>query len=1054
MKRSGNKIAGVASAMLLLTAGSAAVIPGTAITGMPVFCLTAHAATESTYVISSVQDFNRFARECRVNTFSDGVTVNLEADLDFLNENFVGIAYFNGTFNGNSHKITNIGKPLFQTIGPNGSVKDLELHADVASNGDNTAAFVSRNGGTLERITVNGTVSGKVTTGILAGVNEAGGMISSCEVSGVVSGTTFTGGIAGKNSGTISACVSKARVNTTVDDDSLSLNDVKNILENLLITRSLNSAENLAMQVDTGGIAGYNLSGGLITDCVNEGIAGYPHAGYNTGGICGRNGGAVEKSVNRGAVYGRKDVGGITGHQQPEISVNFSEDVLTSMSKQMDDINVLITDTLNTSENLTNSTHDRLSGLSKSLTDVKNSTNVIYDASLERFDEAADSVNSTAEVLTDMTEDISVETGYISDSMDSLSSMSGSLESSIDSMAYAFGMSDSEKSGLQDLNAKIREDLNYTSAFAAEVRDHLLPEAPEARRARISEALNRMRRLSQNIRAMRTALGRLRGVRDRIADGSLEVEAARREAALSSSVSSLLDSLDDLDRATASLEDFSSALGGSLHDASQGINIDLRKNDAVRAAGQDIYAGLDSISSQMDSLNAYARDESLEVLGNLSEINSRFNSMMDLMKNERDRLNSIADDGGVFVDYSDMSDSPARIRACRNEGDVRGDLTTGGIAGTIGIEYDVDPEKDVLRSNDRSLDYTFGVSAVISESENAGRVEGKGSYTGGIAGKMDLGHLLKNRNIGDVSSENGDFTGGIAGYADGTLDSNSARCRVNGDKDTGGIAGYGKTLRDNTAVVSDLEGGEYTGAIAGRVENLDGELIRNNLYYAGSFGGIDNIDYASMAEKSAEPLDTVLVKFLLEGHLIGREEVKAGTLLKDLSVPEAEKREGFLLLWDKDGETVLSEDTVVTGAYRLAVSVLNASEKYEGTSKPVLMVDGAFREEDRLDCSVLGENHYRVVIPEDGLASRKIRVHRPSYKRYKVLVNGTETASEEFGDYITFAAEARELEIIIQKTGLPAAYLTEAVAAAAGLLILVLAAAARKKRKAGKQKKN
>ena len=1006
---------------------------------------------ESTFEINSVSDFNHLARNCRVNTWSDGVTVNLNTDLDFVNESFTNIAYFNGTFRGNSHKITHVEstKPLFQAIGQYGTVQDLELHSAVSSTGDNTAAFVSRNSGTLERIRVEGAVSGKATTGMLAAVNEAGGLIASCEVSGTVTGDSSTGGIAGKNFGTISSCTNRAHINTTVEDDSISAEDVKGVLENILITKSFNSTENLQSRVDAGGIAGYNLSGALITDCVNEGVVGYPHVGYNTGGICGRNGGAVEKSVNKGAVFGRKDIGGITGHQQPEISVNFAEDVLASMSKELDDINGMITDTLNTSENLTKSTSDRLSGLSKSMTEVKNSTNVIYDASLQRFDEAADSINSNTAVILDTTENIAVETEGLTDSMNRLSSMSDNLNASIDSMAYAFGMSDAEKSSLRSANAKLREDLNSTSAFVNEVQNGLLPEAPEERRARISDGLSRVNRLSQDIRATRTILGRLRGMRDRIADGSLQVEADRRDIALSSSVSSILDALDDLDTATSRLADFSSGLGGSLYDASRGIDVNLQKNDAVRAAGQDIYAGLDSISNQMDSLNAYAREESLEVIGNLNEINNRFNGMMDLLKNERDRLNNLADDGGVFVDYSDYTDSAARIYACRNEADVRGDLTTGGVAGTIGIEYDVDPDKDVIRSNDRSLDYTFGVSAVISESENAGNVEGKGNYAGGITGKMDLGHLYKNRNMGDVSSENGDFVGGVAGYADGTLDGNSARCRVGGGKNTGGVTGYGKTLRTNTAVVSDLTGGEYTGAIAGRVETLDEQLIQNNLYYAGSFGGIDNIDYAFMAERASEPLDTVLVKFLVGGHLVGMEEVKAGTALKDISFPETEKREGFLLLWDKDGETVLSEDAVVNGSYRLAVEVLHAPRSYGDTNRPVLMVDGAFREEDKLDYSTLGEDHYRIVIPEDGLAERKIRVHKPSFKRYHVLVNGAEMPVESFGDYLVFNSGERELEILIEKEGLPTEYIAAGAAAAAVLLILLLISAFRKKKAKG-----
>ena len=85
---------------------------------------------------------------------------------------------------------------------------------------------------------------------------------------------------------------------------------------------------------------------------------------------------------------------------------------------------------------------------------------------------------------------------------------------------------------------------------------------------------------------------------------------------------------------------------------------------------------------------------------------------------------------------------------------------------------------------------------------------------------------------------------------------------------------------------------------------------------------IDDIDYGGLAEKAETPLDTVLVKFLVNGHLAGLEEVKAGTVLKDIPHPEAEEREGFYLRWDTDPETVISEDTVVDSVYSLPVASL------------------------------------------------------------------------------------------------------------------------------------
>ena len=828
---------------------------------------------EAVFRISSVEDLVRLSEKCRVNSWSDGLTVELDADLDLTGAESVGsIACFNGTFHGNSHTIGNLAgqSALFQTIGKDAYVSDLTITGAITSTRDNTAVFVSQNSGRLDNIKVEAQVTGKSTAGILAAVNTETGQINGCEVSGFLTADNSVGGIAGKNKGVISYCVNRAHINTNVDDSSMSAEDVKDILENILLTKSINNTENLRVRIDTGGIAGYNMNSGAITGCTNEGIVGYPHNGFNTGGICGRTGGEVSNCVNNGRIYGRRGTGGITGKQQPEITLDFSQDVLSAMSDEMDGINSLITDTLNTSERITESTYDRLSGLSKSMTDVKNSTNVVYNASLERFDEAADTINSTADTITGSMDDIAADTEGLEDSFDTLSSMTTKIDNAMDDMAEGLSLTDGERGRIVSLNDQLRQDLN---------------DLPEERRARINQALSAANRTAGDIRAMRTILTDLRSRRDRIADGSIQTEAVRRDRAMSGAVSEVFNSSSDLDDVLSELSSFSSSLGGSISNMAGGINIDLQANEAVRAAGDDIYAGLDSISSQIDSMNAGAREDSLEVIANMNEINRRFTRLTDLMENERDRLNDIADNGGIFNDTSDTVNSASRIVSCRNTADIDGDTQTGGIAGTIAVEYDLDPDKDILRNNSRSLDYSFGVSAAILDSENTGIITAKENHAGGIVGKADMGTLRKNTNEGDVSSEDGYFVGGISGYALASLDGNTARCRVTGEKNAGGICGYGKTLRDNIAAVTVLGTDEYAGTIAGSVDELDAEKIRNNIYYAGNFGAIDNIDYAGMAERAAEPMDTVLVKFKVNGHIVGLEEVKRGTVLKD--VPEA-----------------------------------------------------------------------------------------------------------------------------------------------------------------------
>ena len=1020
--------------------------------------ISAAEAADTVFQINSAEDLQRLSENCRTNTWSDGVTVELNTDLDLLNGPYVGsIAYFNGTFHGNSHKIVNLEgqRPLFQTIGPEGRVSDLRLSATIDSTRDNTAALVSENNGTLEKITVDGLVTGKSTAGLLSAVNN--GIISTCEVTGVLTGDNSVGSIAGKNQGYIDSCVNRAYINTNVDDSNVGIDEIRDIMENILLTKTINNVENLRTRIDVGGIAGFNMNGGTVINCTNEGIVGYPHNGFNTGGICGRSGGVVENCVNSGNVYGRRGTGGIVGKQQPEINLDFSQDVLSSMSDEMEGINSLITDTLNTTENISESTYNRLSGLSRSMTDVKNSTNVIYNASLDRFDEVADEVNSTTDTLVGAAEDIAADTEGLDESFDDLSRMTRQIDDAADDMTEAFGLTAEERGRLISLNEQLKSDMNTTLPFTQEVENNLLPQVPEERRARISQGLAGINRMAGDIRAMRTMLFGLRNTRDRIADGSVGVEANQREKALSAGVSGVLDSLGDLDDALSEFSSFASSLGGTISGAAGSIDINLKANETVRNAGNDIYAGLDSISGQLDSMNAGAREDSLEVIRNLNEINSRFSRLTDLMKNERDRLNDIADNGGIFVDTSTDVNSASRIVSCRNMADISGDSLTGGIAGTIGVEYDLDPDEDILRTNSRSLDYSFGVSAAIFNSVNAGGVSARANHAGGITGKADLGYLKMNTNEGDVTSEDGYFIGGIAGYSEASLEGNTARCRVTGKKNTGGICGYGKELWDNRAVVTVLGTEEYAGTIAGNVDSLDPENLRNNLYYSGNYGAVDDIDYAGMAEKAETPLDTVLVKFLVNGHLAGLEEVKAGTVLKDIPHPEAEEREGFYLRWDTDPETVISEDTVVDSVYSLPVASLSSQETEAGTNKPLVIVDGQFREEDVLTCRREGEGHYFVTIPDDGLAERQVRVlkpvmlnrvtRKPLSAKTRIAVNGAEAGTETFGDYLIFRTGARELEIVVTQEEPLIRRIAAPAAAVLTILVLLIITAVVKKRK-------
>lgn len=287
--------------------------------------------------ISNIEDFLSFVDNCKYDSWSIGKTVTLATDLDVIGVDFDGVAYFNGTFEGNGHTITNLKMEpkgsnygFFRYIGENGSVKDLHISGEIKPSGsqENIGGIAGVNYGTISKCSFDGEVHGINSVGAIAGINKGTGNIISCSSNALVLATNYTGGIAGTNEGVISACTNESSVNIEELEPTLDLAGMD--------VSSFNVTQNVVNRNDMGGIAGY--STGLITDCTNEGIIGYKHTGYNAGGIVGSQCGIVLDCTNKGEVYGRKDVGGIAGQAEPYVESEYLDD---KVNQTKDDINRL-----------------------------------------------------------------------------------------------------------------------------------------------------------------------------------------------------------------------------------------------------------------------------------------------------------------------------------------------------------------------------------------------------------------------------------------------------------------------------------------------------------------------------------------------------------------------------------------------------------------------------------------------------------------------------------------------------------------------------------------
>lgn len=290
--------------------------------------------------ISSSEAFLAFAENCRLDRYSQGLTVSLEADISLSGTEFSGVPIFCGTFLGNGHTISGLdlsqtgsAQGLFRYLSQSARVESLTVEGTVHPQGSqNTVGGIAgQNEGLIQNCAFSGTVSGSDAVGGITGHNAITGIIENCQVRGTIHGDHFVGGVAGENNGVIRGCVNRAQINTTPQQNSVALEQIT--------LNTLTGSEAVNTVTDLGGITG--TSAGVLRGCTNLGAVGYPHMGYNIGGIAGSQIGYLTDCVNHGDVNGRKEVGGIVGQMEPVANIEFSEDTLQILQGQLNDLGSL-----------------------------------------------------------------------------------------------------------------------------------------------------------------------------------------------------------------------------------------------------------------------------------------------------------------------------------------------------------------------------------------------------------------------------------------------------------------------------------------------------------------------------------------------------------------------------------------------------------------------------------------------------------------------------------------------------------------------------------------
>ena len=522
-----------------------------------------------------------------------------------------------------------------------------------------------------------------------------------------------------------------------------------------------------------------------------------------------------------------------------------------------------------------------------------------------------------------------------------------------------------------------------------------------------------------------------------------------------------------------------------------------------------LTSSINGLSSQVTMLNNAASGTVGTLANDIRSINNKFNELTGTLFSAISSLNGGT--GDIIVDASDVdidSVTFGKVSSCRNSGAVYGDVNTGGITGSMTIEYTLDPEDDVTGHLSGFYRKQYEYRAILQSCVNTGDVTGKRSYVGGIVGRMDLGYLTACETAScTVASENGSYTGGIAGLTGATVHGSFAKCTLSGKKYVGGIVGSGvqenidgsgSSVRWNYSLVDITDCQQYRGAISGS----DTGTFEYNYYVSDDLPGINRQSYAGRAEPTSyeelltlpelpESMKSFSLTFVADGETVLSRTFHYGDSFAESDIPDPPQKDGCHVHWDRSDLTNLHFDTVVTAVYEAYTPAL-ASEQTRDGGLAILLVEGNYNDGsaiamtaqsltpaafdvqsgtvfDRIQgyfsCLRRGEipsttanaevlEQWHVELADDGQNTHTLRYLPPDgQKNIRIYVreNGgswQETGCGTMGSYLTFTASGDSVDFAAVRTLNVLGIWLISLAVLAVLVLLIVLLVRRRKRRA------
>ena len=552
---------------------------------------------------------------------------------------------------------------------------------------------------------------------------------------------------------------------------------------------------------------------------------------------------------------------------------------------------------------------------------------------------------------------------------------------------------------------------------------------------------------------------------------------------LRAAVSALSDSTEG---STSALEELSSALDylsrqDPLHFDSPG--------DAVSESSDALYDSLKDISDQLEMLNGESKSASDKLLQDIRSINNQFLVVMHTVLGLIDDAGNLSAEA-IIEDTSDEDIDAAydgKLLKCVNAGAISADIDAGGIAGSMMVYNELNPEGDEQVAVSSIIHRTYALKCILQNCTSSGTVTGKRSNVGAVCGDAQLGVIAGCEAYGRAESESGDNVGGIAGHADNVIRACWARCSLGGRNYLGGIVGRGEETRSNLRVSDCRSLVEITDAhqFAGAVAGTDAGTYSGNRFVSDTLAGLgrvsvqgeaEPIDYAELLAEPDLPASfrSFTLRFVAEGAEVASLRFHYGDSFGADAFPAIPEKEGMYGVWDREELTDLRFDTTVTAVYHPSVTAVS-SDVTRMDTRPVFFASGAFTELDRLtvapalegftpDKSTLWARlravnstlleQWAISLPDDGAPSHTVRFLPPRSARGTLEIYRQEDGAwqrletETVGSDLCFELPAGESDISLVSVAIPWWAWAIVGALFASILALVLTLVIRRRPKA------